>query len=147
MGVHHVASTVRGTDNKWKAEMMNKLSFLKMRQQRQEEQETVPPAPQTGVKHIPNLLPLSQDPDAYRSPLVIFSCRRPRYLAQTLDDILQNIGDSCSFGCPVIVSEDGPSDFWLEHIDTFEDFFPNVSRYYSLRSFSSLPMQDPTIRC
>lgn len=66
---------------------------------------TVPP---TGSKRILNLLPMSQDPEAYRSPLIIFTCQRAKYLSQTLDDILENLpNDSCGFGCPIIVSEDG----------------------------------------
>ena len=69
--------------------------------------ETLAPGIQTGVKHVPNLLPLSEDPDAYRSPVIIFTCKRDKYLAETLDDILANIGDHCAFGCPVVVSEDG----------------------------------------
>jgi hypothetical protein len=93
-----------------------KLAPLKQqRQQKQQvqvhdkkkEEETEAPGPQTGVKHLPNLLPLSTDPDAYRSPLLIFTCQRAKYLSQTLDDILENIGDHCAFGCPVVVSEDG----------------------------------------
>ena len=49
----------------------------------------------------------------YDSPLVIFTCKRPQYLSDTLQDILQNIlnfdqGQSlCHFGCPIIISEDG----------------------------------------
>lgn len=63
--------------------------------------------PEGGIVDKPNLLPLSENPDAYRSPLLIFTCRRQQYLSQTLDDILENIGDHCAFGCPVVVSEDG----------------------------------------
>jgi hypothetical protein len=79
------------------------------REKQEKEEKTEAPGPQTGVKHIPNLLPFSTDSDAYRSPLLIFTCKRPEYLSQTLDDILENIGDHCAFGCPVVVSEDGAS--------------------------------------
>ena len=48
----------------------------------------------------------NNDPDAFRSPILVFTCRRPEYLSQTLEDILR-ISDHCGFGCPVIVSEDG----------------------------------------
>ncbi len=86
--------------------------FALLRQQREWKKEKVEeptevPGLQTGVKHIPNLQPLSDDPDAYLSPLLIFTCKRQKYLSQTLDDILNNIGSHCAFGCPVIVSEDG----------------------------------------
>lgn len=73
----------------------------------EEEEEEESEVPETGAIHTPNLLPLSEDSDAYRSPLLIFTCRRKEYLSQTLDDILANIGDHCAFGCPVVVSEDG----------------------------------------
>ena len=66
--------------------------------------------PEGGAIHKPNLLPLSEDADAYRSPMLIFTCRRQQYLSQTLDDILSHIGDHCAFGCPVVVSEDGKRD-------------------------------------
>jgi len=66
--------------------------------------------PEGGAIHKPNLQPLSEDVDAYRSPILIFTCRRQQYLSQTLDDILSNIGDHCAFGCPVVVSEDGKLD-------------------------------------
>lgn len=86
------------------------MRFLQNKQQQARSEGTEAPGPQTGVKIIPkNLLPLSSDPDAYRSPLLIFTCKRPAYLSQTLDDILKNIGDHCAFGCPVVVSEDGAS--------------------------------------
>lgn len=79
------------------------------RVQDQEAQEDGIELPEDGVIHIPDLMPLSKNNDAYRSPLLIFTCRRHQYLSQTLDDILANIGEQCAFGCPVIVSEDGKS--------------------------------------
>lgn len=48
------------------------------------------------------------DADAFRSPIIVFTCRRAKYLSQTLDDLLR-ISDHCGFGCPIIVSEDGRS--------------------------------------
>jgi hypothetical protein len=81
---------------------------LPLRQkQESEDEEAEAQKPQTGTKHIPNLLPLSEDPDAYRSPSLIFTCKRAEYLSETLDDILENIGNQCAFGCPIVVSEDG----------------------------------------
>jgi hypothetical protein len=44
---------------------------------------------------------------SYDSPVIIFTCHRPNYLSQTLDDIYRYIPRPCSFGCPIIVSEDG----------------------------------------
>lgn len=49
--------------------------------------------------------PLENTP--YDSPLLIFTCHRPNYLSQTLDDIYRHVPRPCSFGCPIIVSEDG----------------------------------------
>ena len=44
------------------------------------------------------------------SPLIIFTCERPEYLSQTLQDIYNYIPRPCSFGCPIVVSEDGNHD-------------------------------------
>eukprot|EP00934_Nitzschia_sp_Nitz4_P001859 Nitzschia sp. Nitz4//scaffold4_size323378//233615//235062//NITZ4_000692-RA/size323378-snap-gene-0.467-mRNA-1//-1//CDS//3329553495//1859//frame0 len=72
-----------------------------------------PQAPETakaGLHEVHNLLPLSDDAEAYRSPLLIFTCQRANYLSQTLEDIVNNIPQYCGFGCPVIISEDGAHD-------------------------------------
>jgi alpha-1,3-mannosyl-glycoprotein beta-1,2-N-acetylglucosaminyltransferase len=46
----------------------------------------------------------------YDSPLLIFTCRREKYLKETLETLLKYIPHGCQFGCPVIVSEDGKHD-------------------------------------
>ena len=48
----------------------------------------------------------------YDSPLLIFTCQRARYLQETLEYIYESMMhfDStkpCTFGCPIIISEDG----------------------------------------
>jgi GNT-I family len=59
------------------------------------------------------------------SPLLIFTCRRDRYLSETLDHVYRSIGPRCRFGCPIIVSEDGRHKdverVVVEHRSKFED--------------------------
>ncbi|VEU37088.1 unnamed protein product [Pseudo-nitzschia multistriata] len=45
--------------------------------------------------------------NAYQSPLLIITCKRPNYLNRTLEHVLATIPQPCGFGCPVVVSEDG----------------------------------------
>lgn len=89
----------------------------------EEAEKTEEPKPQTGIKHIPNLFPLSQDVDAYRSPLLIFTFQRAEYLSKTLDDILKNIGNHCSFGCPIVISEDGSHSGVRHVIEKYSELF------------------------
>jgi alpha-1,3-mannosyl-glycoprotein beta-1,2-N-acetylglucosaminyltransferase len=65
----------------------------------------------------------------YDSPLLIFTCKRAQYLQETLDYIYESIsyfnsGESCKFGCPIIISEDGQHDeirqVVLEYKNKFE---------------------------
>lgn len=98
-----------------------KIRTFPVRKPNAAEQE-VSEVPEAGAIHTPKPLPLSKDTDAYRSPLLIFTCHRQQYLAQTLDDILENIGDHCAFGCPVIVSEDGKHTF-------ISQLFPTCTYY------------------
>jgi hypothetical protein len=88
----------------------NVAPVVTKRRSNDDEEEDESAVPEGGAIHKPNLLPLSENADAYRSPILIFTCRRQQYLSQTLDDILSNIGDHCAFGCPVVVSEDGKLD-------------------------------------
>lgn len=55
---------------------------------------------------VPNGLSISHT-SSYESPLIIFTCQRANYLETTLSDILNYIPRPCTFGCPVIVSQDG----------------------------------------
>ena len=43
----------------------------------------------------------------FESPLLIFTCKRPEYLQQTLDDVLKYLPTICTMGCPIIISQDG----------------------------------------
>lgn len=62
----------------------------------------------TEVLHPAFSAPQSlHDNTSYDSPVIIFTCHRPNYLSQTLEDLYRYIPRSCSFGCPIIVSEDG----------------------------------------
>jgi len=64
------------------------------------------------------------DNGGYESPLLIFTCKRPKYLKKTLENVLATISQPCGFGCPVIISEDGKhkeiEDVVLSFVKLFE---------------------------
>jgi alpha-1,3-mannosyl-glycoprotein beta-1,2-N-acetylglucosaminyltransferase len=43
----------------------------------------------------------------YDTPLLIFTCNRANYLADTLHDIFEYLPRPCQIGCPIIISQDG----------------------------------------
>ncbi len=59
----------------------------------------------------------------YQSPLLIFTCKRPKYLEKTLENVLSTISQPCGFGCPVIVSEDGEHEEIKDVLRSFEQKF------------------------
>jgi alpha-1,3-mannosyl-glycoprotein beta-1,2-N-acetylglucosaminyltransferase len=66
-----------------------------------------PPQGNTLLQNPGPIILSSPVSHAYESPLLLFTCNRANYLAETLDDIFNNMPRPCRFGCPIIVSEDG----------------------------------------
>jgi alpha-1,3-mannosyl-glycoprotein beta-1,2-N-acetylglucosaminyltransferase len=56
----------------------------------------------------------------YQSPLLIFTCSRANYLAETLDTIYQHIPTACIMGCPIVVSQDRDIQDVSQVIDDFK---------------------------
>ena len=57
--------------------------------------------------HEPNKPSSLSKNSNHDSPILIFTCHRAKYLSETLDDLLENIPQPCTFGCPIVISEDG----------------------------------------
>jgi alpha-1,3-mannosyl-glycoprotein beta-1,2-N-acetylglucosaminyltransferase len=66
------------------------------------------------------------DATPYESPLLIFTCQRGNYLSQTLDDIYNYIPRPCSFGCPVVISQDGENDEVTRVILNYKEKFKSI---------------------
>ena len=64
----------------------------------------------------------SQNPD-YESPLLIFTCSRANYLAETLTDVYNYLPTPCTFGCPIIISQDGKNAEVAQVIKDFQKKF------------------------
>ena len=67
---------------------------------------SIPTQPSSNMKSTGGIIHRS-DNGSYESPLLIFTCRRPKYLSTTLENVFASISDACAFGCPIIISEDG----------------------------------------
>lgn len=72
------------------------------------------------------ILPPTTTSSSYESPLLIFTCQRANYLSDTLTDILHYIPQPCTFGCPIIVSQDGDNFDVDMVIRDFKRQFANV---------------------
>lgn len=59
----------------------------------------------------------------FTSPLIVFTCKRPDYLRQTLDDIYKFRETSCRMGCPIIISQDGKDPGVVQVIQEYQAVF------------------------
>ena len=59
----------------------------------------------------------------YESPLLIFTCNRANYLADTLKDIFDYIPRTCQIGCPIVISQDGTNQKVAEVIRDYQQKF------------------------
>lgn len=71
--------------------------------------------------------------EAFESPLLIFTCHRPEYLRQTLDDILKYLpskdhspGIHCRMGCPIVISQDGNDAHVLQLVEEYQVKFQDA---------------------
>ncbi|CAJ1930192.1 unnamed protein product [Cylindrotheca closterium] len=74
---------------------------------------------------IPNGLTMAHK-SSYESPLIVFTCQRASYLRTTLTDILKYIPRPCTFGCPVIVSQDGENSDVEAVVSEFQKEFASI---------------------
>ena len=65
-----------------------------------------------------------KNPD-YESPLLIFTCNRANYLEETLTDVYNYLSTPCTFGCPIIISQDGNDPEVVNVIRNFKRKFEN----------------------
>jgi len=64
--------------------------------------------------------------EPFTSPVVVFTCRRPKYLQRTLEDIYDYRDTGCRMGCPLIVSQDGNDVDEIEVIKAYQKKFAAV---------------------
>lgn len=62
----------------------------------------------------------------FSSPLIVFTCQRPNYLRQTLDDIFKFRETTCRMGCPIIISQDGKDPGVVQVVQEYERQFAQV---------------------
>eukprot|EP00526_Cylindrotheca_closterium_P010215 CAMPEP_0113646964 /NCGR_PEP_ID=MMETSP0017_2-20120614/24838_1 /TAXON_ID=2856 /ORGANISM="Cylindrotheca closterium" /LENGTH=381 /DNA_ID=CAMNT_0000558949 /DNA_START=136 /DNA_END=1281 /DNA_ORIENTATION=+ /assembly_acc=CAM_ASM_000147 len=74
---------------------------------------------------IPSSLTISHT-SSYESPLIIFTCERASYLQTTLSDIFKYIPRPCTFGCPIIVSQDGENSDVDNVVNEFQQKFASI---------------------
>jgi alpha-1,3-mannosyl-glycoprotein beta-1,2-N-acetylglucosaminyltransferase len=64
--------------------------------------------------------------EPFQSPLLIFTCRRPDYLRDTLNDVFNFADRSLRIGSPVIVSQDGTDQGVMEVIYEYRKKFASL---------------------
>ena len=64
--------------------------------------------------------------EPFSSPLIVFTCQRPQYLAQTLADVYKYRDSTCRMGCPLIISQDGRDEGVVQIVQEYQQKFANV---------------------
>lgn len=64
--------------------------------------------------------------EPFTSPVLVFTCKRPKYLQKTLQDIYDYRDTGYRMGCPLIVSQDGNDKDEIQVIEAFQKKFAKV---------------------